>query len=355
MTVLAVAMVLDDGADAADVGTQFTVGDLIYEVTADGEVEVAATVNMSFSGDHLVIPDTVSDGTETYVVTSIGNQAFGTGSEFTSVIIPDSITSIGDFAFAESWNLTSIIIPDSVTFIGDYVFNNCWSLTSVTISNSVTSIGEGTFSGCYSLTSITIPDSVTSIGIGAFGYCLGLTSITIPDSVTSIGSNAFRNSSSIHSVTFESEVSPTFGTNSFNTGTTINIYTLGWDPVSALADAHGDETTIVWANPYSNLDFTSDPESDGILIPPGHHLVTFVAIGDGSTLASIVVEDGHVLELTDYPDYDSDAFGSYEIYDLATGGYVDMIGYVVTGNVVVIVDLHNGGNGDGGGSNPGGY
>lgn len=38
-----------------------------------------------------------------------------------------------------------------------------------------------------------------------------------------------------------------------------------WDPVSALADAHGAYTTIVWANPpYSDLEFTSDPIADGI-------------------------------------------------------------------------------------------
>ena len=132
-------------------------------------------------------------------VTSIENYAFAyTGLK--SITIPDSVTNIGNYAFAGCKDLTSITIPDSVTSIGNSAFYNCSSLTSTTIPDSVTSIGTATFSGCKNLTSITIPDSVTSIGNSAFVGCKNLTSITIPDSVTSIGESTFKYCSNLKTI-----------------------------------------------------------------------------------------------------------------------------------------------------------
>ena len=160
-------------------------------------------------------------------VTSIGDYAFDSSTELTSVTIPDGVTSIGDYAFYYCYGLTSVTIPDSVTNIGKSAFFGCESLTSVNIPDSVTSIGAGAFAGCESLTALyvsagnpaysslngvlfdkaqttliaypvgwqgssyAIPDGVTSIGDYAFYYCYGLTSVTIPESVTSIGECAF--------------------------------------------------------------------------------------------------------------------------------------------------------------------
>ena len=117
------------------------------------------------------------------------------------VVIEDGVTSIGNSAFDSCSNLTSITIPDSVSSIGNFVFYGCSSLTSITLSNNITNIGNSAFAGCSSLTSITIPDRVTSIEKYAFYNCSGLTSITIPNGVTSIGESAFRNCTSLTSIT----------------------------------------------------------------------------------------------------------------------------------------------------------
>ena len=285
MMAAVIGMVAMDGEHSADaaVGDQITVGDLIYEVIADGELEVADTTSTSISGA-MTIPSSVSDGSKQYNVTTIGERAFSSCSGLTSVTIPDSVTSIGerafyycssmtsinvgsgnpnysslngvlfnkdvsiliacpnglqgeyeipdsvtsigDYAFYYCSGLTSVTIPDSVKSIGFYAFSSCSRLTSVTIPDSVTSIRESMFSGCTSLTSVTIPDSVKSIGAYAFSSCYGLTSVIIGNSVTSIGFYAFRDCSGLTSVTIPDSVKSIDGS-AFNNCTGLTSVTIG--------------------------------------------------------------------------------------------------------------------------------
>ena len=192
---------------AVPVGGSITVGGITYTVLAvpsggeNGTVEVGRNLNAS---GNITIPATITNGENTYTVTSIGNSAFSWCSGLTSVVIPDGVTSIGNSAFSYCSGLTSVTIPDSVTSIGNGAFSWCSDLTSVTIPDSVTSIGNHAFF-FTGLTSITIPDGVTSIGNSAF-KCSGLTSVTIPGSVTSIGSYAFEDCSYLTKITFEGTV-----------------------------------------------------------------------------------------------------------------------------------------------------
>ena len=133
-------------------------------------------------------------------VTSIGDGAFDTCLNLSSITIPDSVTYIGSLAFFDCFSLTSISIPDGVTTIGELAFFQCSDLTSVNIPASLTVIDYSVFRYCSSLTSITIPDSITTIGDSAFDNCTGLTSLIIPDSVTSIGEGAFSGCSSLTSI-----------------------------------------------------------------------------------------------------------------------------------------------------------
>ena len=134
----------------------------------------------------LVIDSTVTWGSTTYTVTSIGGNAFGDCILLTSVSIPNTVTRIGNRAFVNCTRLTSVNIPDSVTSIEEYTFFRCIRLTSVIIGNSVTNIASNAFSYCSEITSIVIPNSVTSIGNGAFSDCSGLTEITCQGTVAPI-------------------------------------------------------------------------------------------------------------------------------------------------------------------------
>jgi hypothetical protein len=182
----------------------------------------------------LVIPGVIGG----YTVTSIGDSAFSSCTQVTSIVIPDSVTSIGNKAFDNCSSLTSINIP-SINTINVQTFRGCINLTSITIPASVQLIFAGAFSTCSKLASIsvdpsnqyylsidgvvynkdqtalliyprgkegstfTIPALVTSIGGNAFESCKNLTSITIPGSVTIIEADAFAGCSGLTSVTFQ--------------------------------------------------------------------------------------------------------------------------------------------------------
>ena len=260
----------------------FEVDGIYYNITSSTEKTVEVTYDEdiygyrnSYSGN-IVIPEQVIYNSDTYSVTSIGDEAFYECYKLASVTIPNSVTTIGDSAFDGCKNLTSVTIPNSVTSIGSLAFYGCsglksvyisdlsawckiefggWSanplyyahlylngklvtdltipdgvteikdyafygnsnLTSVTIPNSVTSIGDYAFSDCTGLTSVTIPNSVTAINDGVFNGCSGLTSVTIPNSITSIGDRAFDGCTGLKELTIEEcETTLSLGCNYFD-------------------------------------------------------------------------------------------------------------------------------------------
>ena len=130
-----------------------------------------------YEGD-IIIPETVVSNRASYLVTSIGKNAFFDCKSLTSITLPNSVKSIGFGAFIYCSSLTSITIPNSVTTIEDNAFLCCSKLTSITIGNSVKSIGYCAFENCKSLTEITIPGCVKSLGYDVFSNCILLKTIT---------------------------------------------------------------------------------------------------------------------------------------------------------------------------------
>ncbi len=155
------------------IAADFTV-DGIYYTISGSNVSVASG---AYTGA-ITIPASVTYNSITYPVTAIGNMAFASCSNLTSVSIPSSVTAIGNDAFYRCTGLTSLVIPTSVTSIGEYAFEYA-GLTSITIPSSVSTIGRHTFNFCTSLKTVTIPASVSSIGIEVFWACSALTSIYV--------------------------------------------------------------------------------------------------------------------------------------------------------------------------------
>ena len=194
----------------------------------------------------------VYDGA-TYQVTGIGDAAFASCTNLTSVSIPKSIVSIGECAFAYCSSLSSISIPDQVTLVGGRAFyGTLWYNSQpdgllyldnwligykgnkptgeLNIAERTKGIAAVAFSGCSDLTSVTIPNSVTSIGNSAFSSCSGLTSVTIPNSVETIGNSAFSGCTGLTSVELHTKTiceGETIGKYAFDGCTSIETLTIG--------------------------------------------------------------------------------------------------------------------------------
>ena len=105
----------------------------------------------------LIIPDSVSYGGQTYVVTGISDHTFYDCNQLTSVIIPNSITSIEPYTFQNCSGLTSITIPNSISYIGNQAFSGCGSLSFITMKCYPPTIYSNTFSGFPMNIPITVP------------------------------------------------------------------------------------------------------------------------------------------------------------------------------------------------------
>ncbi len=221
-------------------------------VTYPGYNSDYAYYNYGKPTGNLIIPDSVTNGGTTYVVTGIGNHTFRGCTGLTSVTIPDGITSIGEFAFQSCIGLTSVSIPDLVTSIGQYAFYGCSSLTSVSLGNSITSIGNQAFYNCNALNSVTIPNSVTYIGFCTFENCSGLTAVTIGNSVTNINSRAFKNCSGLTSVTIPNSVA-TIGYDAFQGCTSLTTVVYNADSCTQAGELNYNGGIDPAFGHYSNI------------------------------------------------------------------------------------------------------
>lgn len=156
----------------------------------------------------LVIPESVTFEGNTYIVTEIGNFAFGWCKDLTSVSIPNSITNIYTNAFVRCDGLKSVIINSEANLRdaelsfkkGNIRYkvkskNTAWVISTVDSDSrysgniviptkviagntfTVTGIGYKSFAACIDLTSISIPNSVTYVSENAFESCIHLTTI----------------------------------------------------------------------------------------------------------------------------------------------------------------------------------
>lgn len=201
-------------------GYDFVAGGIYYSKTSGTEVEVSckdmADNTKAYAGN-VVVPAEVVHGGTTYKVTGVGQMAFYTCAQLTSVTLPQSITSIGMLSFGFCSKLVSVNIPESVrevglgafyrceALIGEFVlpegmttidkgmFEGCGKVTSVKLPSTLTMINETAFKGCTSLTSMEIPQGVKSIMYEAFSGCTSLASISIPSSIEYVDEEAFEN------------------------------------------------------------------------------------------------------------------------------------------------------------------
>lgn len=229
---------------------------LEYAPSNDGTAYTVIGIG-TFKGNNLVIPATHSEGADSkeLPVTAIGEEAFATCLNLTSVVLPGSITELGMGAFGTNWTegdgctrlkgvnylgdvadwcgivfgnayanpvfyakhlyvngelLTELTLPENLEAIRNYVFYNCAHIQGgLVIPETVTEIGIMAFYGCGGLTGkLVVPSSVRSLGGFAFSKCTGLTSLELPDRESlSLGDYEFETCSGLTSVTLGSGLS----------------------------------------------------------------------------------------------------------------------------------------------------
>ena len=135
-------IVLGFAANAAV--TQVRINGLYYDL--DDSTKTAEVANGDYETlTDVEIPASVTDGGESYAVTSIGMNAFEDCTSLKSVSAP-SVTSIGDLAFLYCSALTSVYAP-SVTSIESGAFGDCTSLTSLTVNSAMKTDWDSNKSG----------------------------------------------------------------------------------------------------------------------------------------------------------------------------------------------------------------
>lgn len=134
-----------------------------------------------------------------YGLTSIRKNCFNQ-SEFTSIIIPDTVTQINESAFAYCRNLRNVTLSNNLTVLSETAFLNCSSLNSIAIPVGITTLEEQVFFNCSSLSSVTLPNEITEFKRNAFYGCSNLASINIPSALIIIRDGAFSGCSSLTSL-----------------------------------------------------------------------------------------------------------------------------------------------------------
>ena len=120
----------------------------------------------------------------------------GKRSNIKIIMVAEGVTHIGNRAFASCANATSIFLPTTLTSIGERGIEVCSSLTSVTIPENVKTIVQYAFQSCENLTSVSLPTTLTSIGTRAFSSCTNLTAVTLKSSPV-IGSYAIPSKATV--------------------------------------------------------------------------------------------------------------------------------------------------------------
>ncbi|SDR76778.1 Por secretion system C-terminal sorting domain-containing protein [Polaribacter sp. KT25b] len=174
---------------------QFKDGGINYEIVSNITMTAQVGSNNELTGD-IVIPETVTDGTNTYTVVSLKGWAFAQGeaavSSITSISLPNTVASISNDAFANNTLLTSVSLGEGLTYIGVGAFYKA-GLKSISIPNSVTTIDNVAFFANIALEEINFGSSLTSVGSQAFAYCNPLSSVS-SSAITppSLNANSFE-------------------------------------------------------------------------------------------------------------------------------------------------------------------
>lgn len=195
----------DDGGDKKPDGPNYTPPDtgtaelLKFELNGDESGYIVTGLADGVTDASIIIPATYNN----LPVIEIGDRAFGSCHNLTSVTINQGVSVIGSGAFTDCVNLPSFRFPASIKSIEDSAFQNCTGLKTLRFNDNslLEEISANAFQSCTNLVTVSVPDSVVTIGNRVFQNCTSLKSVTIGNGVESIGLETFRGCTKLESVT----------------------------------------------------------------------------------------------------------------------------------------------------------
>ena len=190
---------------------------------------------------HVQIPASVTFEGKAYTVNAIGQNAFASSRELTSVSIPTSVEQIATNAFIGCINLESVNFqtPSRLRSIGKHAFLACKKLSSIDIPASVESIGKYCFQLCESLSTVNFEEPSKLTVIEEYVFCrTGLTKFSLPESVTTISAVAFCQNPNLTQVNLPATVTTISPQNPFAYNTQVTRMTV--DPANKVYDSRND-------------------------------------------------------------------------------------------------------------------
>lgn len=189
---------------AQAVGTDFTVGNIKYIVTAMDLTTHNNTAAVSYiggTGAVTVPPSVVHPKNKETVYITESKEYTNCADGVTSITFSEGYTTMGKGCYAKSKNLTKVTFPKSFTTMNPGCFEANNKLTSFEVVSGNTKFSTnsdgwlladgGTTLQAYPTGlsgDVTIPNTITKITPTAFNVCASLGKVTIPASVTSIAS-----------------------------------------------------------------------------------------------------------------------------------------------------------------------
>lgn len=145
----------------------------------------------------------------------IGQEAFFTDPNITSITFPASlrkigrlcfymnqaktitfeegVESIGEFAFGGNQQIENLELPNSLKSMGMSCFEALFNLKTLKLSTSLTSIPEVCFRDA-AITELVVPGNIEEIGVSAFETCQDLKTLTMEEGVKRVLTNGFYKS-----------------------------------------------------------------------------------------------------------------------------------------------------------------
>lgn len=282
----------------------------------------------TIEGD-LIIPSTVTYGSNTYIVRQISNYAFANCTAITSITLPSTVKQINFRAFNNCTGLSSFLLPDSVNQVDYEVFSGCTNITTpiynctlfvympknhagaYSIPSGISKVVYGAFEDCIGLTALTLPNSV--IEVGGFDGCVNLNtmvyndnvfaymprnfsgSFTIPNGIKYISSGAFKNCTGLASITIPESVKLIW-TGAFENCTGLNTLIMNADSLyqDGYAPLWNNLTNVTFGNNVTCIPdalFSYCKLLDSITIPNSVKYIGILAFSNCSRLSYIGLPD----------------------------------------------------------------